>query len=62
MSTREPVVCGPPRSGQAIQLRRRSFLGSLLALPRLPAAMSAWWLRSSAAVVVRDGWVLSKDD
>jgi hypothetical protein len=62
MNTREPAPCGPPGSGEAIRLRRRSFLGSLLALTRLPAAMGALWLRSSEAVVIRDGWVLSKDD
>ena len=62
MNTREPDVRGPPRSDEATRLRRRSFLVRILALPRLPAAMSAWTLGSSAALVVRNGWVLSEGD
>jgi hypothetical protein len=27
-----------------------------------PTVLSGWWLRSSDAVVVRSGWVLSKAD
>ena len=41
---------------------RRAFLSNLLALPMVPTVLSGWWLRSSDAVVVRSGWVLSKDD
>ena len=41
---------------------RRTFLAKLLALPVLPATVGTWWLRSPSGVVIRDGWVLAKDD
>jgi hypothetical protein len=41
-------------------VRRRSLLGGLSILPIL--ALSNWWMKSSSVVVLRDGWVLSKDD
>jgi len=31
-------------------------------LPLVPAVLSGWWTKSSPHIVVRDGWVLSKDD
>lgn len=41
---------------------RRGFVLGLLSLPVASALFGRWWLGSSASVVVRNGWVLSKDD
>ncbi len=41
---------------------RRRLLSRLLTLPLLPVVLGAWPRASSEIVIIRDGWVLSKDD
>ena len=41
---------------------RRFFLRGLSIWPIVPVAMSAWRIKSSPTVILRNGWVLSKDD
>ncbi|MEP7294853.1 MAG: hypothetical protein ABI702_01600 [Burkholderiales bacterium] len=41
---------------------RRSLLSGLSILPIASLALSGWWMKSPSVVVLRDGWVLSKDD
>lgn len=62
MSVVETVRRAPSPSGAAANSRRRSFLSGLIGLPMLAAVVGAWWLRSSETVIIRGGWVLSKDD
>jgi len=52
------------RSISSAPSNRRSFLGSLIALPCLSVLPRGWLPRGSDAVTIinRDGWVLSKDD
>jgi hypothetical protein len=54
-------TAGPLPQGVA-EPRRRFLLARLLALPVLSVAITSAWWRSSEAVVVRNGWVLSRDD
>jgi len=42
--------------------RRRTLLASLVSLPWVAREVLAIRLPESASVVVRQGWVLSKDD
>ena len=45
-----------------VNSRRRSLVSRILMLPLVPLASNGWWLPASSAVVIRDGWVLSKAD
>ena len=45
-----------------VSVFRRALLGGLSLLPIAPLALSGWWMKSSSVVVLRNGWVLSKDD
>jgi hypothetical protein len=49
-------------SQAGLNVYRRSVLRGLSIWPIVPVALSAWWVRPSPAVVLRNGWVLSKDD
>jgi hypothetical protein len=56
-----------PRPGNALsqaglKVCRRTLLRGLSIWPIVPIALSAWWAKPSRAVVLRNGWVLSKDD
>lgn len=51
-----------PFRNDQVSTRRRSIVRMLMAAPVLPGLMAAWWTRPSVSVVVRDGWVLSRDD
>lgn len=42
--------------------RRRFFLNGLAALALFPATQSVLHLRSPAIVIIRNGWVLAKED
>jgi hypothetical protein len=42
--------------------RRRFFLDGLAVLALLPATQSGLHLRSPATVIIRNGWVLAKED
>jgi hypothetical protein len=44
------------------RVRRRSLLRWLTVLPIGPVVVSGWWIKPSPVAVLRNGWVLSKDD
>ncbi|MEP6873750.1 MAG: hypothetical protein ABI887_05255 [Burkholderiales bacterium] len=62
MTMVDPARFRRPLSPGAGKACRRSFLAALLALPTLSAVINRAWLPSSETVIMRNGWVLSKDD
>jgi hypothetical protein len=44
------------------RVRRRSLLRGLTFLPMGSVVLSGWWIEPSPVAVLRNGWVLSKDD
>jgi hypothetical protein len=55
-----PQGDGSPTSKENVY--RRFLLRGLSVWPLVPAVLGGWWTKSSSLIVVRDGWVLSKDD
>lgn len=49
-------------SKAAVTSRRRLFLANLAALALIPAAPKVLHLRPPATVIIRNGWVLAKED
>ena len=49
-------------SKAAATSRRRFFLNGLAALALFPATLSVLHLRSQPTVIIRNGWVLAKED
>jgi hypothetical protein len=45
-----------------VHVRRRSLLRGLTLLPIGSVVVSGWWIKPSPVAVLRNGWVLSKDD
>lgn len=62
MKTTESPQPGNALSQAGLNVCRRFLLRGLSIWPIVPVAMSAWWIKSSPDVVLRNGWVLSKDD
>jgi hypothetical protein len=62
VKTTESPQPGNLLSQAGLNACRRSLLRGLSIWPIIPVALSARWVKSSRAVVLRNGWVLSKDD
>ena len=62
MKTTESPQPGNALSQADLNVCRRSLLRGLSIWPIVPVALSGWWVKPSPIVVLRNGWVLSKDD
>jgi hypothetical protein len=62
VKTTESLQQGNALSQAGLNACRRSLLRGLSIWPIVPVGLSAWWVKPPLAVVLRNGWVLSKDD